>query len=61
MASASPTFQAAAALATVKGLMGRSATSAASRSLKRMERMRKRCSEGGAPCGKRLSRSVSRS
>ncbi len=60
-ASASPTFQIAAACFAVKGRMGSSDTSAASRSPKRIFRIRNRLSAGGAPCGKRFSRSVRRS
>ena len=60
-ASASETFQIPAARAAVKGRMGRTETSAASRSLKRIFRIWNRLSAGGAPWGKRFSRSVSRS
>jgi hypothetical protein len=48
-----------AAVATVNGLIGSRATSPASRSLKRSARIRKRRSDGGAPCGKRFRRSAS--
>ena len=60
-ASPSPTFQMSAARAAVNGRSGRTATWAASSSLKSTFRIWNRLSEGGAPCGNRLSRSVSRS
>ncbi len=51
-------FPDAAALAAVKGLMGRAATSPASFSENRMPRILNRSSEGGAPWAKRFSRST---
>ena len=57
--SAAGFFQILAAAAMLKGLMGSRATRAASSRVKSTSRMRKSSSEGGAPCGNRLSRSVS--
>jgi putative transposase len=57
--SAAGFFQILAAAAMLKGLMGSNATRAASSRVKSTSRMRKSSSEGGAPCGNRLSRSVS--
>src|SRR5512134_3053210 len=52
-------FQTRLAFSAVKGLMGRYATSCASRSLNRICRILYRVSDGGAPCGKRFRRSTS--
>ena len=58
-ASIAVVFQARAAVSAEKGLIGRSETSCASFSLNRSFRMENSRSEGGAPWGKRLSRSES--